>query len=178
MSILLGALFLIICFLIISLVLLQEGKGGGLAAMGAGSMDSVMGVKNPLRRWTTYLFIAFILFAVGINKYYSMQAGGEIPEGIEVEDVSSTETEPGTGENLMDGPTEADIAREVSGALGRQQPTATAPEMPGVEADGEGVPDAGETVEAAPPALEPTTPAPAETEPVETPPEAPLAPAE
>lgn len=130
MSILFGAIFLLVCFLIVSLVLLQEGKGGGLAAMGAGSMDSVMGVKNPLRRWTAYLFIAFVVIAVGINKYYSMQAGGDIPEGIEVAEEAPAAEPGGAGEIeiLGDAPDEADIAREVSGALGRQPGLAPEPE--------------------------------------------------
>lgn len=86
-----GILFLIIfffvSFLIVGLVLLQEGKGGGLTGMSTG-MDGVMGAKNPLRRMTAYLFVVFVLMAVTINWYFhdrgrgssSLPVGAVVPE--------------------------------------------------------------------------------------------------
>lgn len=86
-----GVIFLIVfffvSFLIVALVLLQEGKGGGLTGMSAG-MDGVMGAKNPLRRMTAYLFVIFILMAISINVYFhnrtdnSLPAGAVLPEPV------------------------------------------------------------------------------------------------
>lgn len=70
MIILLGIVFFLVGFLMLCLILLQEGKGGGLAAMGGAATDSVMGASNPLRRWTTYFFIAFVALSLAINYAY------------------------------------------------------------------------------------------------------------
>ncbi len=80
-----GILFLIVFFLvslfIVGLVLLQEGKGGGLTGMSAG-MDGVMGAKNPLRRMTAYLFIAFVVMCLAINMYFHSREDTSLPVGI------------------------------------------------------------------------------------------------
>lgn len=80
-----GVLFLIVfffvSFLIVGLVLLQEGKGGGLTGMSTG-MDGVMGAKNPLRKMTAWLFVLFVLLAIGINYYFHNRADSSVPTGI------------------------------------------------------------------------------------------------
>lgn len=45
-------------------ILLQEGKGGGLAALGGTKGASVEGVTNPIRRATAYLAIIFFIIAI------------------------------------------------------------------------------------------------------------------
>jgi preprotein translocase subunit SecG len=75
--------FFIVCFCIIGLILLQEGKGGGIAAMGGSGMDGVMGVRNPLRRWTAYFAVAFLLLALGINGYIAHKGRQIVPDAPE-----------------------------------------------------------------------------------------------
>lgn len=92
------AVFFFIVLLMIGLILLQEGKGGGLAGMASG-MDGVMGGRNPLRRWTAYFFIAFLVLTIGINKYLYEQSASPIGEGLKAEepapkpDLGTTDTE-------------------------------------------------------------------------------------
>ncbi len=71
-------IFFFVSFLIVGLVLLQEGKGGGLTGMSTG-MDGVMGAKNPLRRMTAYLFVFFVLMAITINWYFHQRADSSLP---------------------------------------------------------------------------------------------------
>jgi protein translocase SecG subunit len=75
--------FFLVAFLIVGLVLLQEGKGGGLTGMSTG-MDGVMGAKNPLRRMTAYLFVIFVLLAIGINYYFHHRRDDAIPQGMDI----------------------------------------------------------------------------------------------
>jgi len=48
-------------------ILLQEGKGGGLAALGGTKAAGVEGVTNPIRRATAYLAGLFFLLAIAIG---------------------------------------------------------------------------------------------------------------
>ena len=75
--------FFFISFCIVGLVLLQEGKGGGLTGMSTG-MDGVMGAKNPLRRMTAYLFVAFVVMCLGINMYFHNRVDTSLPSGLEL----------------------------------------------------------------------------------------------
>ena len=45
-------------------ILLQEGKGGGLAALGGTKAAGVEGVTNPIRRFTAYLAVVLFLLLV------------------------------------------------------------------------------------------------------------------
>jgi len=45
-------------------ILLQEGKGGGLTALGGTKAAGVEGVTNPIRRATVYMAIVFFTLAV------------------------------------------------------------------------------------------------------------------
>lgn len=83
MSVLFLIVFFFISFLIVGLVLLQEGKGGGLTGMSAG-MDGVMGAKNPLRRMTAYLFVIFVLMCVFINWYFHQRVDTSLPSGLNI----------------------------------------------------------------------------------------------
>ena len=57
-------LFLLIAVTMTFFILLQEGKGGGLAALGGTKAAGVEGVTNPIRRFTVYL--AGIFFSLAI----------------------------------------------------------------------------------------------------------------
>ncbi len=59
--------FLLLCFLLIAAILLQTGKGGGLAGLGGGATDSAFGVRttNVLQRFTgVCVGIFFVLVVV------------------------------------------------------------------------------------------------------------------
>ncbi|MHC4505399.1 MAG: preprotein translocase subunit SecG, partial [Planctomycetota bacterium] len=49
--------------LMIGAILLQEGKGGGLSALGGTQAESAFGSSNPIRRMTVVLAIIFFLLA-------------------------------------------------------------------------------------------------------------------
>jgi len=49
------------------LILLQEGKGGGLAALGGTKAAGVEGVTNPVRRATAYLAVVFFIMLVALG---------------------------------------------------------------------------------------------------------------
>jgi len=49
--------------LMVGAILLQEGKGGGLSALGGTQAESAFGSSNPIRRMTVVLAIVFFLLA-------------------------------------------------------------------------------------------------------------------
>ena len=110
-----GVMFLIVfffvSFLIIGLVLLQEGKGGGLTGMSAG-MDGVMGAKNPLRRMTAWLFVFFVVLAISINWYFYQRGSTSIPDALPgTERIVLEETMPAAGPVVVASP-EGEAASE------------------------------------------------------------------
>ena len=64
---LMTVILLIVAGLMVFLIMLQEGKSGGLAALGGTSASATMGVSNPLRRGTAYLAIILFILSVIIN---------------------------------------------------------------------------------------------------------------
>ncbi len=78
----LGILFGFVALCIIALILLQESKGGGIAAMGVPGMDNIIGARNPLRRLTIYFGIAFLLLMLGINMALSNKQGEIIQDDV------------------------------------------------------------------------------------------------
>jgi protein translocase SecG subunit len=62
--------FVFLCFLIISSILLQTGKGGGMAGLGGGASDSAFGAHtaNVLQKFTMYCVIAFFVLVVVLGK--------------------------------------------------------------------------------------------------------------
>ncbi len=82
-SVIFMIVFFLVALMIVGLVLLQEGKGGGLTGMSTG-MDGVMGAKNPLRKITAWLFVFFVLMCLGINWYFHESSGTALPQGLEL----------------------------------------------------------------------------------------------
>ena len=65
-AILVGALkglFLVVAVIMTLLILLQEGKGGGLASLDGTRASEIIGVANPIRRATVILAILFFVMA-------------------------------------------------------------------------------------------------------------------
>jgi protein translocase SecG subunit len=54
--------------LMVLAILLQEGKGGGLSALGGTQAESAFGASNPIRRATVILSIIFFILA-GVLTY-------------------------------------------------------------------------------------------------------------
>lgn len=76
-------MFFLISFFMICAVLLQESKGGGLAAMSGAMTDSVMGTRNPLRKITAWLFVLFLVFVLAISYHKGHADNTEISVGLE-----------------------------------------------------------------------------------------------
>ncbi|HOX08277.1 MAG TPA: preprotein translocase subunit SecG [Planctomycetota bacterium] len=62
-----GVIFGIVSLLMIVAILLQEGKGGGLAALGGTRAESAFGASNPLRKMTAILSVIFLVLAGGLS---------------------------------------------------------------------------------------------------------------
>jgi preprotein translocase subunit SecG len=63
----LKVLFVLVALIMTFFILLQEGKGGGLAALGGTKAASVEGVTNPIRRATAVLAVVFFVLAILIG---------------------------------------------------------------------------------------------------------------
>jgi protein translocase SecG subunit len=61
-----GVLFGLVSLIMIVAILLQESKGGGLAALGGTRAESAFGSSNPLRKMTVVLSILFFVLAGGL----------------------------------------------------------------------------------------------------------------
>ena len=77
----LGVLFLVICFLLIVIVLLQKGKGGGLGAAFGGMGSSAFGTKTgDVFTWVTIVLTGlFLLLAVGTGLVFRPSPGTVAP---------------------------------------------------------------------------------------------------
>ena len=154
MVILFMIVFFVVSFLIVGLILLQEGKGGGIAAMGGGGMDGVMGVRNPLRRWTAYFAVVFVILALGINAYVARKGTPSVPKKPDLpKPAAPVEEAPGAGAVPTDVPPRPPEAAEPA-LPAKNEPGA--PEAP-VEGEEAGGPAASEALPAPepPPAGEP-----------------------
>src|SRR5437868_6745519 len=61
---LLSALFIIVCFFLIFVVIMQKGEGGGLGGLAGGSaVDTAFGAKADMT-WKRATFVAAMLFVV------------------------------------------------------------------------------------------------------------------
>ena len=64
-GVLTGVLVLVGAFMTF-LIMLQEGKGGGLTALGGTKAAGIEGVTNPIRRATAYMAGLFFLLAIAL----------------------------------------------------------------------------------------------------------------
>jgi protein translocase SecG subunit len=94
-------LFVIVALLMTFLILLQEGKGGGLASLGGTKAAGVEGVTNPIRRATGWLAGIFFVLAIllgALNKPKKQEFVGEQAKAAEKKDEKKDETKaPGMG---------------------------------------------------------------------------------
>jgi protein translocase SecG subunit len=119
-------IFVIVALFMIFAILLQEGKGGGLAALGGTQAEGVVGATNPVRRFTVILAVVFFLLA-GFITYSQKKATAD---GLGVDGKPNTEKKDG---EKKDGATDTKTA-----------PKAPAPKTPDAKTDA-GKTDAGKT---------------------------------
>ena len=62
--------FVFLCFLIISSILLQTGRGGGMAGLGGGASDSAFGAHtaNVLQKFTMGCVVAFFVLVIVLGR--------------------------------------------------------------------------------------------------------------
>ena len=71
LEIILSVAFVLVALLMTFLILLQEGKGGGLSALGGTKAASVEGVTNPIRRATGWLAGIWFVLAIVLGALHS-----------------------------------------------------------------------------------------------------------
>ncbi len=89
---LLLAIHILVCFLLVVVILLQAGKGGGLASAfgGAGTTEAVFGGRHAatfLTKATTVLGIVFFLTSLTLALIYSY---GEAPRSVIQQELQGT----------------------------------------------------------------------------------------
>ncbi|MFH0938498.1 MAG: preprotein translocase subunit SecG [Planctomycetota bacterium] len=92
---LLTGLFVVIAVLMTFLILLQEGKGGGLAALGGTKAAGVEGVTNPIRRATAWLAGIFFFIAILLGVLSKPEPSADFFES-NAESPPKTEAQTGT----------------------------------------------------------------------------------
>ncbi len=82
---------IIVCFVLIAVILLQAGRGGGMADAFGGTAQSVLGTRGAafLTRATTISAIVFMLTSLGLA-ILSAQQGHSLMEGVRVPKSSPT----------------------------------------------------------------------------------------
>ena len=105
------ALFFIVAFLMMVIILLQEGKGGGLAGAFGGAGAETFGVKagtvNKLTAWISTAFLVLALLHAGLSTA-SLQRdldknGSALPEGVEEAGEADAADAAGDGTAAADG---------------------------------------------------------------------------
>ncbi len=72
MESILWILFIVACILTTAIILLQEGKGGGLGEAFGGAGQQMVGVKaEGITKFTGYLAVAVVVLAIVITKMRS-----------------------------------------------------------------------------------------------------------
>jgi len=111
------ALHVIACLVLISVILLQSGRGGGLAEMfGGAQQQKLFGTQTStfLSRATTYCAVMFIVTSISLGfltsrRSRSLLEGAEIkpffdrePISVNLDEGAQTEAEAGAGEAAAD----------------------------------------------------------------------------
>jgi len=77
------AVFVVVCFLLVIIILLQDSKDGGLAsgAFGGEGLQSVLGGHGAatfLSKATTWLAVAFLSISFVLMRFYGDSTGGQL----------------------------------------------------------------------------------------------------
>jgi len=124
-------LFVITCILLTVVILLQSGKGEGLASgvFGGTGMQSIFGGRGAatfLSKFTTWLAIAFIVLALLLAKFYG---GSSAPKLEELQKEQSQSAVSETTEAPATTP-EGETPEAETGAEGEKSEGATKTEVP------------------------------------------------
>jgi len=140
----------LVAFLLVGAILIQESKGGGLAALGGTRAETAFGSSNPVRRLTVVLAVIFFGLA-GLMGWW-LPRGEKASEGTRI----TAPEGPGAATEPAAPTTEEEPAApaEETGQ-GPEEPAEAPAEEPGAGPEGPGAP--GD--EAGPRAEEPATPA-------------------
>lgn len=90
----LWVVFTVACILVSGLILLQEGKGGGLGEAFGGAGAQTFGVKaQGVAKFTGGLVCVILLCAVGITRLRSGESGvaGKLASGLPAETAPATD---------------------------------------------------------------------------------------
>ena len=89
-------LHIIVCFVLIAVILLQAGRGGGVADAFGGTAQSILGTRGAayLTRATTVCAIIFMVTSLSLA-ILSAQRGRSLMEGVRIEQPN---TEPSQGD--------------------------------------------------------------------------------
>ena len=82
-----GIVFIVVCFLLIIVVLLQKGRGGGLGAAFGGAGSSAFGTRTgDVFTWITIVLTAvFLLLAIGATVLYRPPTGDVLKPKVNVQ---------------------------------------------------------------------------------------------
>ena len=81
---------IVVCFFLIMVVLLQQGKGADLSVFGGGATQSAFGARGAatlLHKLTVFGFVAFIFTTVGIGLLQTGSSGGSVMSTVVEEAV-------------------------------------------------------------------------------------------
>jgi len=82
----------VVCFFLILVVLLQQGKGADLSVFGGGTTQSAFGARGAatlLHKLTVFGFVAFIFTTVGIGFLQGGSGGGSVMGTVPEEQVET-----------------------------------------------------------------------------------------
>lgn len=128
--------FIFVCFLLIASVLLQTGKGGGMAGLGGGSSDTAFGAHtaNVLQKFTMWCVIAFFGLVVTLSHMSKQeQAGGSVMDSFVAPATESAAPAP-TPESTPEATSTAAPAMPEAPATAEPAPIAPAAEAPSAPA--------------------------------------------
>jgi len=97
--------YVIAAVFMIGAILLQEGKGGGLSALGGTQAESAFGASNPIRRMTVVLAVLFFLlagFLSFMSSRESLSPGVEEPAAEAGADDADDAADPGDAADAGD----------------------------------------------------------------------------
>ena len=91
---LLYTLHILVCFFLILVVLLQQGKGADLSVFGGGSTQTAFGARGAatvLHKLTVASFIAFIITTIGIAAFQGGAGDGSVIDDLDLPAAEETE---------------------------------------------------------------------------------------
>ena len=148
MIVLLYTIHVLICFFLIAVVLLQQGKGADLSVFGGGATQTAFGARGAatvLHKMTVISFVLFIVTTLGIGIYQSKQGASSLFEGLDEEAAATSKTsgDEATGDEATGEAADEEAVEEPQGAFAVDSEDATSGDAPADDAATEGEDDDG-----------------------------------